>query len=263
MSDHSDDEIRDQSQDEAEAHASEASSELVASGAHRKFGDDTHAGNARPPKQITLQRLSARSSWDGAFGDTGRDDDRPLRGERKPTPGPNTFRSALPWFAMIAIAAAVGALSGAAATFGVTHFATNKPAAAPADDRMAQIDTDLAAVKANVEAAAKTSAAKLAKLNETLDRLKSAPEITGSITPPPVAVPPVPAPAAPQMARLPVLEDWVLRGVGDGGATVEGRQGIFQIFTGDPLPGAGRVDAIRRQDGRWVVVTSRGLIVAR
>ena len=25
----------------------------------------------------------------------------------------------------------------------------------------------------------------------------------------------------------------------------------------------GRVDAIRRQDGRWVVVTSRGLIVAR
>jgi hypothetical protein len=26
------------------------------------------------------------------------------------------------------------------------------------------------------------------------------------------------------------------------------------------VPGLGRVDAIRKQDGRWVVVTSRGLI---
>jgi hypothetical protein len=29
------------------------------------------------------------------------------------------------------------------------------------------------------------------------------------------------------------------------------------------VPGLGRIDAIRRQDGRWVVVTSKGLIVAR
>ena len=29
------------------------------------------------------------------------------------------------------------------------------------------------------------------------------------------------------------------------------------------FPGLGRVDAIRKQDGRWVVVTSKGLIVAR
>jgi hypothetical protein len=28
------------------------------------------------------------------------------------------------------------------------------------------------------------------------------------------------------------------------------------------VPGVGRVDAIRRQDGRWVVVTPKGLIVA-
>jgi hypothetical protein len=54
-----------------------------------------------------------------------------------------------------------------------------------------------------------------------------------------------------------------LLGVGNGSATVEGRQGVFEVFAGDPLPGVGRVDAIRRQDGQWVVVTSRGLIVAR
>jgi hypothetical protein len=38
---------------------------------------------------------------------------------------------------------------------------------------------------------------------------------------------------------------------------------VFEVYPGDPLPGVGRVNAIRRQDGRWVVVTDRGLIVAR
>ncbi len=267
MSDQSDDESRDYSQDESQEPVISGSSELVTSGAaHRKVDDDARPDGARPVKQITLKRLSAHSSWNGAFGDAEREeifDDRLLRGEAKPTPGPNTFRGALPWFAMIAIAAVVGALSGMAATFGVTHFATSEPAATTLDDRMARLNADLAAVKSNIDTAAKTSTAKLAKLNETLDKLKPAPDITGSITPPPAAAPPASAPVAPQFSRLPVLEDWVLREVGDGGATVEGRQGIFEVFAGDPLPGVGRVDAIRRQDGRWVVVTSRGLIVAR
>jgi hypothetical protein len=55
----------------------------------------------------------------------------------------------------------------------------------------------------------------------------------------------------------------VLRDVANGGALIEGRQGIFEVYAGDPVPGLGRVDAIRRQDGRWVVVTGKGLIVAR
>jgi hypothetical protein len=29
------------------------------------------------------------------------------------------------------------------------------------------------------------------------------------------------------------------------------------------VPGLGRIDAIRKQDGRWVVVTSRGTISMR
>ena len=70
-------------------------------------------------------------------------------------------------------------------------------------------------------------------------------------------------PAAAQTSRLPVVEGWVLRDVTDGLAVVQGRQGIYEVVPGDPLPGVGRVDAIRRQDGRWVVVTSRGLIVER
>ena len=65
------------------------------------------------------------------------------------------------------------------------------------------------------------------------------------------------------MARLPTVEGWVLRDVADGAALIEGRRGMFEVYAGDPVPGLGRVDAIRRQDGRWVVVTSKGLIVAR
>jgi len=55
----------------------------------------------------------------------------------------------------------------------------------------------------------------------------------------------------------------VLREVAYGGALIEGRRGSYDVYAGDVIPGLGRVDAIRRQEGRWVVVTSRGLIVAR
>jgi hypothetical protein len=66
-----------------------------------------------------------------------------------------------------------------------------------------------------------------------------------------------------EVARLPTVEGWMLRGVANGVALIEGRRGIFEVYAGDMVPGAGRVDAIRRQDGRWVVVTSKGLIVGR
>jgi hypothetical protein len=69
--------------------------------------------------------------------------------------------------------------------------------------------------------------------------------------------------STPQSAKLPTVDGWVLRRVSDGGALIEGQQGLFEVYAGDPVPGLGRVDAIRHEDGRWVVVTSRGLIVER
>src|SRR5213592_2493388 len=75
--------------------------------------------------------------------------------------------------------------------------------------------------------------------------------VTGSVTPPP-------APPKTEVARLPTVEGWVLRDVANGGALIENRRGIYEVYAGDPVPGLGRIDAIRRQDGRWVVVTSRG-----
>ncbi|UGX92289.1 hypothetical protein G6321_00042350 [Bradyrhizobium barranii subsp. barranii] len=214
--------------------------------------------------------------------------------------------------AVVAIAASVGAISGALATAGMMHFAAPAPAPAPApaqvadtsalESSVARIDADVVALKANVEHTSKTGLsqfnrandrldklekaqaepmAKIAKLSETVDKLRATPpaapaqaaaaaakETTGSIAPTQVATAaaaPVPAPAAPktEVGRLPTIDGWVLRDVANGGALIEGRGGLYEVYAGDPIPGIGRVDAIRRQDGRWVVVTSKGLIVAR
>ncbi|RAI38891.1 hypothetical protein [Rhodoplanes roseus] len=67
-----------------------------------------------------------------------------------------------------------------------------------------------------------------------------------------------PRPPAPQ-----VVNGWVVRDVRRGIALLEGRYGYVEVETGDSIPGVGRVEGIRKQDGRWIVVTSRGLIVAR
>jgi hypothetical protein len=122
-----------------------------------------------------------------------------------------------------------------------------------------------------VEKAQAEPAAKLAKLSEAVEKLHATPaapapvaaaapvaskEVTGSVS---ATV----APPKVELARLPTVDNWVLRDVANGGALIEGRQGIFEVFAGDVVPGLGRVDAVRRQDGRWVVVTSKGLIVAR
>ena len=154
-----------------------------------------------------------------------------------------------------------------------------------------------------VEKAQTEPAAKLAKLSEAVDKLRAAPaapvvaaaapvapvaptasaapaaapaapkDATGMITTPAgaAALPtpgasPAPASSAspkPEVARLPKVEGWVLRDVAHGGALIEGRNGLYEVYAGDPVPGLGRIDAIRKQDGHWVVVTSRGLVVAR
>jgi hypothetical protein len=96
-------------------------------------------------------------------------------------------------------------------------------------------------------------------------------DVTGSVAPPTTAAAPATAatasaPAASakaELARLPAVEGWVLRDVGNGGALIESRRGVCEVYAGDAVPGLGRVDAIRRQEGRWVVVTTKGLIVAR
>jgi len=35
---------------------------------------------------------------------------------------------------------------------------------------------------------------------------------------------------------------------------------VIEVEAGDVVPGVGRIESIRRQDGRWMVVTSNGII---
>ena len=204
--------------------------------------------------------------------------------------------------AVVALATVAGALGGALATAGIQHFLGDDAASAGThalEASVARIDADMLTMKASVEHTSKMGmsqfnktsdrldrveraqlepAAKLAKLSEAVDKLRAAPpvasaavaaasapvaakEVTASITPAAVAAP-ADTPKG-EVARLPTVEGWVLRGVANGIALIESRRGIYEVYAGDLVPGAGRVDAIRRQDGRWVVVTSKGLIVGR
>ena len=70
-------------------------------------------------------------------------------------------------------------------------------------------------------------------------------------------------PPKPEVGRLPTVEGWTLADVGYGGALIRNRRGTWEVYAGDHIPGLGRIDAIRKQDGHWVVVTEKGLIVAR
>lgn len=199
--------------------------------------------------------------------------------------------------AVVALAALTGALGGALATAALSHVAggelpRNENAALEAS--VARIEADILAMASNIEHTSKAGiaqfnktserldklekaqaepAAKLAKLNETIEKPRvtpptptpaitpvaaAKPEVTGSIGPAKTTVP-----AKLEVARLPTLDRWHLRDVAQGGALIEGRGGYYVVYAGDEVPGLGRVDAIRRQDGHWVVVTSKGLVVAR
>ena len=204
--------------------------------------------------------------------------------------------------AVVVLATVAGALGGALATAGLGHFAGGEPAVvkdSALEASVARIDSDIVALKASVEHTSKMGmsqfnktsdrldkvekaqaepAAKLARLSEAVDKLRATPQatpaavaavtpvaakdVTGSVTPPATAAAPA-AQAKSEVGRLPTVEGWVLRDVANGGALIESRRGIYEVYAGDPIPGVGRVDAIRKQDGHWVVVTSKGLIVAR
>lgn len=69
--------------------------------------------------------------------------------------------------------------------------------------------------------------------------------------------------AKPEGAAAPHIKGYVLRDVFRGGALVESRAGLMEVFPGAVLPGAGRVRGVERRDGRWVLVTSSGVIESR
>jgi hypothetical protein len=150
------------------------------------------------------------------------------------------------------------------------------------DGSAKQSNAQIAKIADRMDRAEKSQAetgAKLARTAESLDRLdhrlaaNAAGDVTGSLPTGTLGTLPAgpgdrsaaladPKRAAP--AQPTILEGWVLRDVFNGAAMIQTpRHGILEVIPGDTLPGIGRIEGVKRQDGRWVVVTSRGLIVSR
>jgi hypothetical protein len=190
-----------------------------------------------------------------------------------------------PLAAAIVFAAALGAIAGAAATTGLLRDASPAPDAADTaralQASVAQIGNELATLKAGIANSQRNSSvqfgklterldrtekaqaeptAKLAKIQDSIDRLERrqqvaaapapSPEVTGSVTPK-------------EETKPQIAEGWRLRDFYDGRAIVESRNGtLFRVIPGSNVPGLGRVESIKRENGKVVVVTAGGVIAA-
>jgi hypothetical protein len=190
--------------------------------------------------------------------------------------------------AAIVIAIGGGAIAGALGTAWVMYPQPSDQFVALSDydqlkGAIERLNADLVGLRANVEGTGRAAntqvarltdrvdrveraqaepAAKIARMSEALERIdrrtRDIPEL-GSSLPEQRIPPPIPIK---EISRMSVVPGWVVRSVYDGAALIQGRIGMIEVEVGDPLPGGGRVEAIRRQDGHWVVVTSKGLILA-
>ncbi len=137
---------------------------------------------------------------------------------------------------------------------------------ASVDNNAKSANTQIAKAADRIEKAQAEPASRVQKLSELLEKIDrrtaataaSSSDVTGSIGAPALA-----AAAPKQQDRPPVVTGWVIRDVFGGRAMLENeRLGFYEVVPGADLPGVGRVQTIRRQDGRWVVVTPKGLIVS-
>jgi len=194
-----------------------------------------------------------------------------------------------PRFALLAASIALAALFGAfVGSLSASRFAHLWPAG---DARSSTTEAappivkadlaELAALKANLEGAMRNAGGQLAKIAERLDHVEraqidptlkiahiadtvdrldkrgaAASEVTGTI-------PPTQPSAADTKPQQRILQDWVVEDVRRGRALVLNRYGgVFDVSSGSVLPGLGRVETVKREDGGWVVVTARGLITS-
>lgn len=205
-----------------------------------------------------------------------------------------------PLAAGIALAVAAGVIAGATTTLALLHDSSTAAAAATASvagetralqASVTQLNSELTAIKAGLGNAQRTTtvqmgklterldraeraqaepAAKLARITETIDRLEKRQQQAAMPAPAVTAVATVANPditgstvAYKEESRPPVAEGWRLRDFYQGRAVVESRNGmLFEVGPGSNLPGLGKVETIKREDGRLVVVAKNGIITA-
>jgi hypothetical protein len=215
--------------------------------------DEIKSGRLQARLSVALSRLNALSlpSWQ-------------LRLPRvRMTP---RYRRQLTLAVSVLLAAAFGAAVGSLVGGGADTPTPDKKAQAA----IAELGSEVATLKAEL-AAQKASLAAQEVTEEKVPEVEAtstsvSPDITGSIPPTSQAMPiPPPRPAeriAAVASRPPLVRGWTLRLARNGLFLVEGRGDIYQVVPGASLPGLGPVRAIKRQNGRWVVETPKGLIVA-
>jgi hypothetical protein len=198
-----------------------------------------------------------------------------------------------PWLTPLAAAVVIAATGGAAfgslsgAALGYLWSGSGSPNRVEANtlQTMKAELAELAALKSSLDGATRGANGQFAKIADRLDRVEHAqaepaaklthiadavdrlekknvmaaaapvPETTGSIG----------APASIEGTKGDkLLQDWIVQDVRRGHALVASRfGGVFDVTVGSMLPGLGRVQTIKRQDGQWVVLTDKGLISER
>jgi hypothetical protein len=248
---------------------------------HAAPGGETAAADADAPR-INLPAVVASnlSAADQAAAGA-----QEQSGQSKAAAAPARSKRFVMLAASVAFAAGFGSFVGSVSGSGLARFIYPPPAPpAPASSMENAIAAtreiklelaEIAALKASFDSAARNTTNQFAKIADRLERIDqrsaAAAEITASlpaairsaapVTPPPVLADVAP-PEAPKLTDR-VLPNWVVHDVQNGHALVESRYGgFFAVSAGSVLPGIGRVDMIKRQDGHWVVLTARGTITS-
>jgi hypothetical protein len=171
--------------------------------------------------------------------------------------------------ATVAFIAAFSSFVGSVSGAGFAHFyypiapAAENVQVSADSTALQQLKGELAALKTEVDSTMRGTNGQYSKIADRLDRLDqhfaaaSSSDMTGSIASSTAAESTQP--------KIPdrILQDWAVRDVQNGRALVESRfGGIFDVGAGSVLPGVGRVDSIKRQDGQWLVLTARGTITS-
>jgi hypothetical protein len=178
--------------------------------------------------------------------------------------------------ASVTFSAALGAVVGALASGGYSTPARPDVAAIEQNKAMqqsiARLGKEVTTLKASLDQANKSAHTQIAKISERLEH--AAAEVTGSISVPQttaLVLAPLPSPRPAQRfaavenqppARVPVVAGWTIRDTRNGYVYVENHGEIYQVVLGAPLPGLGPVQSVKRQDGRWMVLTPKGIIVS-
>lgn len=244
-------------------------------------GDGDTAATDAGATRINLPAVVAPQLSAADHGETSAADES---AQTKTTAAPARSKRFVALAASVAFAAGFGSFVGSVSGSGLARFIYPPPQAPAAPTSgientiaaMREIKLELAAVaalKASLDSAARATTNQYAKIADRLDRIdqRSVAVVETTASLPAATQASAPAQTAALAAVTSesqklsdrILPDWVVHDVQNGHALVESRYGgLFAVSAGSVLPGIGRVDMIKRQDGHWVVLTARGTITS-